>query len=232
MRKMTLHSLAVLALLAGIHPQARAEMPQLKPLPATSQSSTPLEMDQTLGVVRIVANQVRIGEMLKRIHERSGIQFLVFATVGDEIVSGDFIAADWPTAIEVLLRDFNRITIWDDHGKPQRIVVLSVKSPSAPLDSRPREAEFSAVALSGSAISPNRPAELEPELGLEHEAEPEPEPRSGTEPEAPGDGQETPQYSTLFDFQGGIPPSSDDVQRFHDQNPPLSPEDIAMAEME
>jgi len=77
----------------------------------------------------------------------------------------------------------------------------------------------------GGAIDPNRPAEIEPR------PEPEPVPESGPEPEVPGD-EPAPLYSTPFDFQGGVHPSDDDVQRFHDQNLPLSPEDIAVAELE
>ncbi|MCC9000275.1 MAG: hypothetical protein LM522_12420 [Candidatus Contendobacter sp.] len=212
-----------MALLSGIHLQARAEIPQPKPLSAVPQSFTPLEIHQTLGVIRITANRVRIDDTLKRVHERSGIQFLMFATVRDEIVSGDFIASDWPAVIDALLRNFNHITILNDRQKPKKIIVLSVKHPPAAPNSRSREPEFSAVALERGEIGSSPSAEPDPE--------PESEPEPDLESKPPGD-EQVPQYSTQFNFEGGIHPSDDDVQRFHDQNPPLSSEEIALAEVE
>lgn len=218
MRKIAVCNIALLLLLLfELNIQAHADNFASKLLPASLTSSTPLNIQQAPHEIRIIAAEAKMDDALEQIRQETNIQFLVSETIKNEIISGNFIAPDWYTIVDALLADFNCIKIWDNDKKLQKVMVISVKSPSAALGSLPQEStSLSTTAPKSIVAAGEQSSPLQKQL---------------FESETPVAEQPV-EYSTRFSFEGGISPSSDEVQRFHDQNPPLSPEDIAKGEAE
>ena len=65
-----------------------------------------------------------LGEILKNIHDESGIRFNLSPQMAKKPISIDIEAKHWKNSVRKLIEDFSRVEVWTNHPKTSRIWLL------------------------------------------------------------------------------------------------------------
>jgi len=65
-----------------------------------------------------------LGEILKNIHDESGIRFNLSPQMAKKLISIDIEAKHWKNSVRKLIEDFSRVEVWTNHPKTSRIWLL------------------------------------------------------------------------------------------------------------
>ena len=65
-----------------------------------------------------------LGEILKNIHDESGIRFNLSPRMAKKPISIDIEAKHWKNSVRKLIEDFSRVEVWTNHPKTSRIWLL------------------------------------------------------------------------------------------------------------
>ena len=62
-----------------------------------------------------------LGEILKNIHDESGIRFNLSPQMAKKPISIDIEAKHWKNSVRKLIEDFSRVEVWTNHPKTSQI---------------------------------------------------------------------------------------------------------------
>ena len=65
-----------------------------------------------------------LGEILKNIHDESGIRFNLSPQMAKKPISIDIEAKHWKNSVRKLIEDFSRVEVWTNHPKTSQIWLL------------------------------------------------------------------------------------------------------------
>ena len=65
-----------------------------------------------------------LGEILKNIHDESGIRFNLSPRMAKKPISIDIEAKHWKNSVRKLIEDFSRVEVWTNHPKTSQIWLL------------------------------------------------------------------------------------------------------------
>ena len=65
-----------------------------------------------------------LGEILKNIHDETGIRFNLSPQMANKTISVDIEAKHWKNSVRKLIEDFSRVEVWTNHPKTSRIWLL------------------------------------------------------------------------------------------------------------
>ena len=65
-----------------------------------------------------------LGEILKNIHDETGIRFNLSSRMAKKPISIDIEAKHWKNSVRKLIEDFSRVEVWTNHPKTSRIWLL------------------------------------------------------------------------------------------------------------
>ena len=65
-----------------------------------------------------------LGEILKNIHDESGIRFNLSPRMAKKITSIDIKAKHWKNSVRKLIEDYSRVEVWTNHPKTSQVWLL------------------------------------------------------------------------------------------------------------
>ena len=129
----------IVAIMAAVFAHADVDLgfrsntknPALTPGPIISKSSdfddhpTPRSsINSTSKGIQLHFRDYPLGEILKNIHDETGIRFNLSSQMANSPISIDIEAKNWKSSVRKLITGFSRIEVWTNHSKSSRIWLM------------------------------------------------------------------------------------------------------------
>ncbi len=89
-----------------------------------NQSAQQNSINSTPKGIQLHFRDYPLGEILKNIHDESGIRFNLSPQMAKKPISIDIEAKHWKNSVQKLIEDFSRVEVWTNHPKTSRIWLL------------------------------------------------------------------------------------------------------------
>ena len=85
------------------------------------QSPQKNSINSTLKGIQMHFRDYPLGEILKNIHDESGIRFNLSPRMAKKPISIDIKAKHWKNSVRKLIEDYSRVEVWTNHPKTSQI---------------------------------------------------------------------------------------------------------------
>ena len=104
---------------------ALAPVPMISKLPDLNYDPTPQSsINSTSKGIQFHFRNYPLGEILKNIHNETGIRFDLSPQMANSLVSIDIEAKNWKNSVRKLITDYNRVEVWTNRPKTSRIWLI------------------------------------------------------------------------------------------------------------
>ena len=93
-----------------------------------SESSTPIYQSTSKSSITSTSKGIQLhfrdyplGEILKNIHDETGIRFNLSPRIAKKIISVDIEAKHWKNSVRKLIEDYSRVEVWTNQPKTSQI---------------------------------------------------------------------------------------------------------------
>ena len=97
-----------------------------------SESSTPIYQSTSKSSITSTSKGIQLhfrdyplGEILKNIHDETGIRFNLSPRMAKKIISVDIEAKHWKNSVRKLIEDFSRVEVWTNQPKTSQIWLVA-----------------------------------------------------------------------------------------------------------
>ena len=110
---------------------SKVSLPDSTPVDLDSEPSIPIyqspqknSINSTPKGIQLHFRDYPLGEILKNIHDETGIRFNLSPRMAKKTISVDIEAKHWKNSVRKLIEDFSRVEVWTNHPKTSRIWLL------------------------------------------------------------------------------------------------------------
>ena len=110
---------------------SKVSLPDSTPVDLDSEPSIPIHqspqknsINSTPKGIQLHFRDYPLGEILKNIHDESGIRFNLSPQMAKKPISIDIEAKHWKNSVRKLIEDFSRVEVWTNHPKTSQIWLL------------------------------------------------------------------------------------------------------------
>ena len=107
---------------------SKVSLPDPTPADADSEPSIPLNqsaqknsINSTPKGIQLHFRDYPLGEILKNIHDETGIRFNLSPRMAKKPISIDIEAKHWKNSVRKLIEDYSRVEVWTNHPKTSQI---------------------------------------------------------------------------------------------------------------
>jgi len=113
--------------------RSNSKVPLLDPISVDVDSETSIPIDQspkknsinsTPKGIQLHFRDYPLGEILKNIHNESGIRFNLSPQMAIKTISIDIKAKHWKNSVRKLIENYSRVEVWTNHPKTSRIWLI------------------------------------------------------------------------------------------------------------
>ena len=110
---------------------SKVSLPDSTPADVDSDPSIPINqsaqknsINSTPKGIQLHFRDYPLGEILKNIHDETGIRFNLSSRMAKKPISIDIEAKHWKNSVRKLIEDFSRVEVWTNHPKTSQIWLL------------------------------------------------------------------------------------------------------------
>lgn len=92
-----------------------------KTLISTNQSAKKNSINSTPKGIQLHFRDYPLGEILKNIHDETGIRFNLSSRMAKKIISVDIKAKHWKSSVRKLIEDYSRVEVWTNRSNTSQI---------------------------------------------------------------------------------------------------------------
>ena len=92
-----------------------------KTLISTNQSAKKNSINSTPKGIQLHFRDYPLGEILKNIHDETGIRFNLSSRMAKKIISVDIKAKHWKSSVRKLIEDYSRVEVWTNQPNTSQI---------------------------------------------------------------------------------------------------------------
>ena len=92
-----------------------------KPSIPINQSAKKKSINSTQNGIQLHFRDYPLGEILKNIHDETGIRFNLSPPLAKKIISVDIEAKNWKNSVRKLVEDYSRVEVWTNQPKTSQI---------------------------------------------------------------------------------------------------------------
>ena len=92
-----------------------------KTLISTNQSAKKNSINSTPKGIQLHFRDYPLGEILKNIHDETGIRFNLSSRMAKKIISVDIKAKYWKSSVRKLIEDYSRVEVWTNQPNTSQI---------------------------------------------------------------------------------------------------------------
>ena len=107
---------------------SKVSLPDSTPVDLDSEPSIPIyqspqknSINSTPKGIQLHFRDYPLGEILKNIHDETGIRFNLSPWMAKKPISIDIEAKHWKNSVRKLIEDFSRVEVWTNHPKTSQI---------------------------------------------------------------------------------------------------------------
>ena len=112
----------------GFRSNSKISAPDSTSPAIVSESSTPIYQSTSKSSITSTSKGIQLhfrdyplGEILKNIHDETGIRFNLSPRIAKKIISVDIEAKHWKNSVRKLIEDYSRVEVWTNQPKTSRI---------------------------------------------------------------------------------------------------------------
>ena len=95
-----------------------------KTLISTNQSAKKNSINSTPKGIQLHFRDYPLGEILKNIHDETGIRFNLSSRMAKKIISVDIKAKHWKSSVRKLIEDYSRVEVWTNQPNTSQIWIV------------------------------------------------------------------------------------------------------------
>ena len=107
---------------------SKVSLPDPTPADVNSEPSTPINqsaqknsINSTPKGIQLHFRDYPLGEILKNIHDETGIRFNLSSRMAKKIISIDIKAKHWKSSVRKLIEDYSRVEVWTNRPNTSQI---------------------------------------------------------------------------------------------------------------
>jgi type II secretory pathway component GspD/PulD (secretin) len=119
----------------GFRSNSKVSLPDSTPADVDSKPSIPINQSAKKNSINSTQNGIQLhfrdyplGEILKNIHEETGIRFNLSPTLAKKTISVDIEAKNWKNSVRKLVEDYSRVEVWTNQPKTSQIWLVESNS--------------------------------------------------------------------------------------------------------
>ena len=95
-----------------------------KTLTSINQSAKKNSINSTPKGIQLHFRDYPLGEILKNIHDETGIRFNLSSRMAKKIISVDIKAKHWKSSVRKLIEDYSRVEVWTNQPNTSQIWIV------------------------------------------------------------------------------------------------------------
>ena len=115
----------------GFRSNSKVSLPDSTPADVDSDPSIPINqsaqknsINSTPKGIQLHFRDYPLGEILKNIHDETGIRFNLSPPLAKKIISVDIEEKNWKNSVRKLIEDYSRVEIWTNQPKTSQIWLI------------------------------------------------------------------------------------------------------------
>ena len=107
---------------------SKVSLPDSTPVDLDSEPSIPINQSAQKNSINFTPKGIQphfrdypLGEILKNIHDESGIRFNLSPRMAKKLISIDIKAKHWKNSVRKLIEDYSRVEVWTNQPKTSQI---------------------------------------------------------------------------------------------------------------
>jgi len=112
----------------GFRSNSKVSLPDSTPADVDSKPSIPINQSAKKNSINSTQNGIQLhfrdyplGEILKNIHDETGIRFSLSPQMAKKKIRGDIEAKHWKNSVRKLIEDYSRVEVWTNQPKTSQI---------------------------------------------------------------------------------------------------------------